>query len=395
MRPHAALPPRFDVRFALYLVLLPFFLLFIGDIQVPVGVSTMTVPTGIFIILPLMVGAIMLPRIAIPTSALLLLGTVCFGFLGVATTAEGAYMRAAAGVLPLAYAICALIFYAQVYPFIKPKWVVRMMLAGGAVLAIGVILLFFVAVVSPGDYYARKLFIATPLGRSNYLAAFLVFLFALALAHAKARVMCWLFAIAVFCTMSRGGVIVFALFILALQMDKKRLLWLVWVVPLAAFFSAILFFSIDVQNQVQQYEGLFASELTSAVNRLLLWSFSFELWLQHPWFGIGPNTFRTFIELNHDIEDVWGTHNSILQLLLNYGIFGAILYGWYLRVIYKHLRRAEQTAPWFRYLRVVFVVLLVFSLFEPLVGSAAFEVLLAFMLILAMTHASPPARVDR
>jgi len=387
MRPHVALPSRVDMRIALGLILLPFFLVFIGDVQVPIGASTMTVPTGLFIILPLLGASIMLPRITVPTSALLLSGMIFFGAVGVVMTPEGEYMRAAAGVLPVVYAICTLIFYAQVYQFIKQEWIVRMMLAGGAVLAIGVVLLFFVAVLSPGDYYARKLFVATPLGRSNYLAAFLVFLFALA--SARMRVMRWLFAIAIFCTMSRGGVIIFALFLLALQMDRKRLLWLVWVVPLVAFVSAILIFSIDIQNQLREYDGLFANELSSVVNRLLLWSFSFDLWLQHPWFGIGPNTFRTFIELNHGIEDVWGTHNSILQLLLNYGLFGAILYGWYLRVIYRHLLRAEQTTPWFRYLRVVFVVLLVFSLFEPLVGSAAFEVLLALMLVLALTHALP------
>ncbi|PTW93526.1 hypothetical protein DBL07_20090 [Achromobacter mucicolens] len=387
MSVHAAMPTRLDLRIAFYVVLLPFFLVFLGDVQVPVGASTMTVPTGMFIILPLLVTLMMLPRIVIPTSALLLLGTVFFGAVGVAMTPESLYMRAGAGALPMFYAIGTLIFYAQIHQFIKQEWIVRMMLAGGAVLAIAVIVLFCVAVFSPGDYYARKLFIATPLGRSNYLAAFLVFLFALACA--KMRVMRWLFALAIFCTMSRGGVIVFALFLLALQMDRKRLLWLVWVVPVVAFISAILFFSIDIENHLREYSGPFASELSSVVNRLLLWSFSFDLWLQHPWFGIGPNTFRTFVELNHGIEDVWGTHNSILQLLLNYGLFGAILYGWYLRVIYRQLLRAEQSSPWFRYLRVVFVVLLVFSLFEPLVGSAAFEVLLAFMLVLALTHALP------
>ncbi len=382
-----ALPYRFDTRLALFVILLPFFLLFVGDIQVPVGVSTMTVPMGLFIVLPLLLTAIALPRIVIPTPAILLAGTVFFGAVGVAMTPEGAYMRAAAGALPMIYAICTLIFYAQFHQYIKQDWIVRMMLAGGVVLALAVIVLFYIAAYSPGDYYARKLFIATPLGRSNYLAAFLVFLFALA--SARMRVLRWLFAIAILCTMSRGGAIILALYLVALLMDRKRLLWLVWVAPVVGFALAILFFSIDGQNQLRDYGGPFASELSSAVNRLLLWAFSFDLWLQHPWFGIGPNTFRTFIEANPGIEDVWGTHNSILQLLLNYGLFGAVLYGWYLRLIYRHLVRAEQTSPWFRYLRVVFVVLLVFSLFEPLVGSAAFEVLLVFMLILALTHALP------
>ncbi|MNV83999.1 hypothetical protein D3C71_1778430 [compost metagenome] len=78
-------------------------------------------------------------------------------------------------------------------------------------------------------------------------------------------------------------------------------------------------------------------------------------------------------------------------MLLNYGLLGTGLYVLYIREIYVRLRRAEQTAPWFRYLRVAFVVLQVFGLFEPLVGSAAFEVLLAYMLILALRQASSPA----
>ena len=390
MRREDAFASRLDIRVGICLILLPFFLLFIGDAQVPVGMSRMTVPTGMFIIFPLLFACMALPRIVMPKAVFLLLGTLFFGAVGVMVTPEGSYMRAAAGALPVVYAICALMVYAQFYEFIKLEWIVRMMLAGGVVLAVAVIVLFIVAVPSPGNYYTQKLLIETPLGRSNYLAAFLVFLFALALA--KNRVLSWLFAIAVFCTMSRGGAIIFVLFLVALQMEKRRLLWLVWVGSLAAFIVATLFVSTDIHNHVQEYDGAFGGELISAVNRLLLWSFGFELWVHNPWFGIGPNTFRTFIELNPGVEDVWGAHNSVLQLLLNYGLFGAIFYGWYVKEIYTRLRLAEQTAAWFRYLRVVFVVLQVFALFEPLVGSAAFEVLLAYMLILAFRQASPPAR---
>lgn len=381
------LSSRYDVRAGLFLILLPFFLLFIGDVQVPVGMSTATVPMGMFIVFPLLFVCLALPRIMVPAAALLLLGTLFFGAVGVLLTPQSAYPRAAAGALPLLYAVCTLMFYAQFYRFLKVEWAVRMMLVGGGVLALMVIALFVVAMLSPGNYYAQKLLIETPLGRSNYLAAFLIFLFALALALAKNRVVVWLFAIAVFCTMSRGGILMFLFFLVALRLEKRQLLWLAWVGPLLAFLAATWLVSADFHSYIREYDGAYAGEVLSATNRLLLWSFGFDLWLQNPWFGIGPNTFRTFIELNSGIEDVWGAHNSVIQMLLNYGLFGTIFYCLYIREIYRRLRRAELTAPWFRYMRVAFVVLQVFGLFEPLVGSAAFEILLAFMLILASRQA--------
>ncbi|WP_447922533.1 O-antigen ligase family protein [Achromobacter aegrifaciens] len=373
------------------LILLPFLLLFIGDMQVPVGVSKATIPMGMFIVFPLLFMCMALPRIVVPTTALLLLGTLFFGAIGALLTPESEYLRALAGALPLLYAICTLMLYAQFYRSIKVEWAVRMMLAGGAVLALVVIGLFIVATLSPGNYYEQKLLIETPLGRSNYLAAFLIFLFALALT--RSWLLPWLFAIAVFCTMSRGGILMFLFFLVALHMEKRRLLWLAWLVPLLAFVVATLLASAGFHSYIQGYEGAYAGEVLSATNRLLLWSFGFDIWVHHPWFGIGPNTFRTFIELSPGIENVWGAHNSVIQMLLNYGLFGTILYCLYIREIYMRLRHAELTAPWFRYLRVVFVVLQVFGLFEPLVGSAAFEVLLVFILILASRQVSPPARI--
>lgn len=387
-----ALSSRYDAQAGNFLILLPFFLLFVGDLQVPIGESTMTVPMGMFIVFPMLVLCMALERIVIPSSVLLLVGTLFFGLLGLLLTPEGGFLRAAAGTLPLLYAICILMVYTQFYRYIIVERAAGMMLAGGIVLAVAAIILFVVAVMSPGGYYEQKLLIETPLGRSNYLAAFLIFLFALALA--KQRALACLFAVSIFCTMSRGGALMFLLFIAALQMEKWRLLWLVWLGPLLLFFAATFLVSNDHQHSIVALVGPYQGEVLSIINRLLLWSFGFDLWIQHPLFGIGPNTFRTFVELNPGIENVWGAHNSIIQMLLNYGLVGTFLYALYLREIYVRLRRAEQTAPWFRYLRVAFVVLQVFGLFEPLVGSAAFEALLAYMLILALKQTSLPVSAD-
>jgi len=383
-----AFSSRYDAQAGIFLILIPFFLLFVGDLQVPIGESTMTVPMGMFIVFPLLILCMALARIVIPSAAMLLLGTLFFGLLGLLLTPEGHLLRGAAGTLPLLYAVCILVVYAQFYRYIAVERAVGMMLAGGIVLALAAIVLFIIAVMSPGGYYEQKLLIETPLGRSNYLAAFLIFLFSLALA--KQRTLALLFGIAIFCTMSRGGALMFLLFIVALQMAKLRLLWLVWLGPLLLFFGATFLISSDHQHLLLAVAGPYQGEILSIINRLLLWSFGFDLWIQHPFFGIGPNTFRTYVELNPSIENVWGAHNSIIQMLLNYGLFGTILYVLYIREIYKRLCQAELTAPWFRYLRVVFVVLQVFGLFEPLIGSAAFEVLLAYMLILALKQISLP-----
>lgn len=367
-------------------LLLPFMLLFIGDAQLPIGESKLTVPSAMFVLLPMLVVVGASGRLAIPRPALMLIGVVLFGAIGTALTAQALPARAAAGGLPLVFATIALCVYAR--QRVSREGAVTAMLVGGALLAVAIIALYIYGIGTEKDHYELKLLIETPLGRSNYLAAFLVFL--VALSASRSLPLTALFALAILCTMSRGGLLALLLLFVAIPLARRGRLWMVGVASIALF-AIVLWLAATGRVEILE---LFIDEsdarFDSTVNRLLLWTHGVDLWVSQPLFGIGPNTFRSFVELGDGIEDVWGVHNSILLMLLNYGVAGAVLYAGYLGLIYTRLRQAECHDAGFTPLRAAFIVLLVFGLFEPLIGSAAFEMLLALLLVLA--QAAPASR---
>lgn len=360
-------------------LLLPFCLLFVGDAQVPIGQSAVTVPLGVIVLVPLLALMSMAGRVTVSRSACLLLVVLLSGLIGTVLTPQAQTSRAAAGSLPLVYAVVALLVYEATRP--RPARIVNWMLFGGIVLAVWVIALGAPNIGSEGDYYEDKLLVETLLGRSNYLSAFLLFL--VGMCWSRHRFLAPLFMFAMVCTMSRGGVLMLVLFFIAAWLARRDKLWLI---GLLSFFAFVATAAVVALYQVDAFEAFLDPSDTrvgSTINRLLLWSFGVELWTSQPLVGIGPNTFRTFVETTDGMEDVWGVHNSILLMLLNYGVIGVIVYGLYVREIYRAIVKAEVVDAGVAYLRAVFVVLLVFSLFEPLVGSAAFELLLVLIYVFA------------
>ena len=83
------------------------------------------------------------------------------------------------------------------------------------------------------------------------------------------------------------------------------------------------------------------------------------------------------IEGSPDLEDVWGPHNAVLTLWLNYGIVGLVAYCAYIGCLLWAVGRARRVRRETDQVLVALLALLFFSMFEPLVGSASFEVLLA------------------
>lgn len=366
-----------------YILLLPFFLLFIGDFQLPVGDGMVTIPMGIVLVFPAVFWYLITGRLALSISSLLLAGVLFCGLLGFLFTPLASFSRSVAGALPIVFAALIIVFYER-YPVSQEK-AVRYMLVGGAVLAVAVIILFVFSLGVSGDYYDQKLIIETPLGRSNYLAAFLLFLFALSVP--RNIFISILFLVAIFCTLSRGGVLALVMFFTVIPFLRRRKAWVLGVGAVLVWLLISYLASDGVMGYVSEIFSLQDTELDSVFNRFELWSFGFDIFSGSPVFGIGPNTFRTFVELASDVENVWGVHNSVLLMLLNYGVFGLIFYLTYLAVIYKNILLAEKMDGRFFYLRAVFLVLLVFGFYEPLVGSAAFEVLLALVFVLARSQA--------
>lgn len=365
-----------------FLMLLPFFLLFVGDFKLPVGVGSITVPLGMVIIVPAVFWSFIVGRIYLSAAQLLLVGVLLFGFFGALVTPEAGFSRSLVGSLPIVFSVLALIFYGINY--LPSEDVVRYMLAGGVVMAVAVIILFLVSLGVSGDYYEQKLVIETPLGRSNYLAAFLIFLFALSVS--RSIFVSLIFLVAIFCTLSRGGVLALGLFFMIIPLLRRG--WLLFFCVVVVFFGCLIFF-LAACGGTGYFLGIFNlqdSGLDSVLNRFELWSFGFDIFSDNTVFGIGPNTFRSFVELNGEIEDVWGVHNSILLLLLNYGVFGFIFYSAYIFVVYRSIVFAEKVDKRFFYLRAVFLVLMVFGFYEPLVGSSAFELLLVLTFVLSRSR---------
>lgn len=365
------------------ILLLPFFLLFIGDFQLPVGDSNVTIPIGMALVFPAFFWYLITGNLKFSAASLLLACVLFCGLLGFIFTPTASFFRSVAGALPIVFSALTIIVYER-FPVSQEK-AVRYMLVGGAILAVAVIILFFFSLGVSGDYYDQKLIIETPLGRSNYLAAFLLFLFALSVpGNISISIV---FLVAILCTLSRGGVLALMIFFAVVPFLRRGKVWILGCGVVLAWLLVAFLAPDGVIGYISGIFNLQDAELDSVFNRFELWSFGFDIFSEHPIFGIGPNTFRTFVELTGDVENVWGVHNSVLLIILNYGVFGLIFYSAYLVIIYKNLLLAEKVDGRFFYLRAVFLVLLIFGFYEPLVGSAAFEVLLALVFVLARAQA--------
>lgn len=371
-----------------YILLVPFFLLFIGDLHLPVGEGDVTIPSGMIFISLILLWSFLAAQITLTGISLLLLGLLFCGGVGFLLTPEASFLRSTAGALPIVFAFLTIIAYEK-FP-IPQERAIKYMMAGGFFLAASVILLFIYSFGHIGDYYEQKLIIETPLGRSNYLAAFLIFIFALSLPRNIIISMTAL--VAIFCTMSRGGVLaLIAFFVIFIFFRKRKIFFLMMgMVFLGLMVASVIFFGGF--NEIKESIDFQDLELESVVNRFNLWAFGADVFLQNPIFGVGPNTFRTFVEMAGNIEDVWGVHNSVLLILLNYGVLGLVFYVIYLIIIYKNIYMAEMLDKRFFYLRIGFLTLLVFGLYEPLIGSAAFELLLVFIFVLARSRIRMVAR---
>ena len=370
---------------------IPFLLLFIGDVRLPIYGSTITIPLGMFLIFPASLLLLARAKLLPCRPAALIVGVLAFGVLGSALTPLSQATRVAAGSLPLVFVAVTLFVYAQYR--ISYDQAVKFMFIGGIFLSIAVIVLALISLGTEGGYYEQKLVIETPLGRSNYLTAFLIFLVALSIPRSA-----WLtalFSVSVACTMSRGGMFMLLLLFIAVPLAHRRKLWWIGIGGLAAFLAIAYIAATGAVDVIEWFIEPGDERLDSTINRMLLWALGIDLWSSNPIFGIGPNTFRTFVESADGLEDVWGVHNSVLLMILNYGIAGLFLYGCYLRIVYRSILDAERVDGRFTHIRAVFAVLLIFSLFEPLIGSAAFEILLALTYILSKSALHPVQLTQR
>ncbi len=357
------------------------FLLFVGEVRIPIGGSELYTPLAIFPAIILFVIRLGLFDLHLLRGALALLGVLIAGVLSTVWSDHVSVARSVAAMFPIAIAALVLLAFNGVRGL--SCLIVSAVIAGGSILAVWVILLSIQASISGLPFYEAKLLIETPLGRSNYLAAFLLAFLAFSWGRSLKLRGLALIAFGAISIYSRGAFLVFLLFICIVFLRsfrsryKKYFLGAVFVF---SWFGILATISSEVLFQSDLSENFGFDPFESAENRLLLWKASLDMLGESPLFGVGPNGFRSFVERS-GLEDVWGPHNSVLLLWLNYGVLGVFFYFAYCFFIFRSVRNCGCAKMSDNNVLVLLCLLLVFSLFEPLVGSASFELLLAIIYI--------------
>ncbi len=231
----------------------------------------------------------------------------------------------------------------------------------------------------PGlKFYEMKNLIATPLGSSNYLAVFILFGIVVAL---YARI--YLCVAALLClfllTFSRTGYGMLVLAIVIWLIDTRTPIVSRWprtcLSVLAAFVVALVL-------------GLFFTDIAlpeSLAIRVSLWHAAVDQLVQQPLFGVPRSEFSVIFD-----GKAWDPHNSILHLMLLLGGLGTFIYLVYIGLMVSLFARLSRDSVFWRSILVGVLVTLVWSLFEVVLLTPAYDILLAVMFGWALCAKSVP-----
>ena len=191
----------------------------------------------------------------------------------------------------------------------------------------------------------------------NTLGAYLAMLLPLYMVDRKYAVFAWVAAIALLFTRSLGAVasvccvLVVYLLIKRKTIGKKYLVWAGAAVLLVALVFAL-----------RSHEGrMHVLPRFSAMARLDYWSQTLQIIKQNPWVGIGPGNFN--------LPSSRYSHNLILQLFAENGIFGLGALAWLVMLVFVpgKLGSRPALAGYFAAAAAVFLLnnLVDFSFFLP------------------------------
>ncbi len=231
--------------------------------------------------------------------------------------------------------------------------------------------------------YQDKYRIVNFLGRSNYIAVFLVFLFEVALFQ-RSRVVAVIFALLAAATLSRGGLLFLAVgfgFWVAARLRIGAAKWAL-VVP---------FLALLVPPAVALLSGwLGPQQLPSSLeSRLSYWQSGWRVALEHPVLGLP----RSILLIRHNYGITWNPHNPLLWIVATFGIVGLGLYFAYLTVALRAIARRAVGSDLWRGIYVGLLLMLAWGTFEIVWWTPAFEILLASLYILARN--GMPARTTK
>jgi O-antigen ligase len=118
--------------------------------------------------------------------------------------------------------------------------------------------------------------------------------------------------------------------LLILAAFEKRLRWPVVTLALLAVLALVPFLGAE------RFAGLFDTHSGTTFFRLQLWQSAWRMFLDHPWFGVGPDNFLYAYRSRYVLPGAWQElnlshpHNLFLDLLTRLGFFGFVVGLWLL-----------------------------------------------------------------
>lgn len=247
----------------------------------------------------------------------------------------------------------------------------------------GVILIAFMMLVNAGlgyrddlDFYTLKNLVATPLGSSNYLAVFLLFGFIVAL-YARQYLCAIALGGAFMLTFSRTGYGMIALSVIIWLVDTRTRVTARW--PKFSIYALIVCFVAMFLTVFSIKSGL----PESLSIRVALWHAAVHHFVDYPIIG-APRS--EYLYIFNGLA--WDPHNSVLNLLLLLGVFGASIYFYYVYKILSLFAKLSKVSMFWRSVFVASVVTLLWSLFEVVLLTPAYDILLASLFGLAISTRS-------
>lgn len=305
-------------------------LVVLGNLELWLGSSSLTVPWTLVVIMPIALVEMMTARKGYCAAGLmpfLLLYLLLFALGVLAALFDSAvnFKRNLVSLLPLCIAWLVLFSFKDVD---LPSDVPKMMRSAGGLLGLMVLLKsawLFLPVWWSGGFEGvieQKGNMGLALGKSNFLAVFLMFFSVFAW---RANKVLWLFMVLAAClTLSRFGV-AFAL-LAAVCVSLLIYVRLSVVLVLLALAGAIMTLPVWLFSSqvVEMSHGFLPASL---VARFELWDAALELLSHQPFLGAGPGGFTNYLELIAWPRSEWGVHNFILSQWIEYGLLGLLVYG--------------------------------------------------------------------
>ncbi|TPK91797.1 O-antigen ligase family protein [Mesorhizobium sp. B2-4-17] len=226
-------------------------------------------------------------------------------------------------------------------------------------------------------FYDLKNRAKNALGTSNYIAVFLIFLFAVTLFTGPLWVAV-VFGVLTLVTLSRFG-IAFMVPIVAIYLLRRK--------TGAVRTATVVAMLVSVGGAVGLYflDGsslLNISGVASLVTRFALWESGFGAAALHPIIGAPRSV--VLVQLGYSIT--WNPHNSVLWIVTHFGLLGLAAYCAYVWIVMREIAKAAATSRLWTGVFVGVAMILSWSLVENIVLTPAFEILFAALYALALNR---------